>query len=151
MVKNHDVIEQVVPQMYEDFLTDFQYPFGTNPAATNQCHILTKTLHIALQNRGIETRRELHRTEDGLWHFLVAHTPADAEPSEDDVVTDLNPWQFMESAPGHYTFIHDSRQAVMEKLAREGAPDYFISLRGLATIVKSHVEETMPAGLLQQS
>lgn len=106
--------------------------------------MLTKGLTVALNNRAIESRREYHRDDEGIWHFVVAHGPVDAAPSHDDIITDLNPWQFMEHAPGNYTYLHASRGEIMDRLEKEGAPDYFIALRSLETIVHAHTDMLQP-------
>lgn len=140
MTELRRTIDDIVPNLYDSVASDFQYPPGVNLAGSNQCHVLSKGLWLALDARGIRSRRELHQDDEGLWHYVVAHTPLDAQPSEDDIVTDLNPWQFMDRPPLHYTYLHESRQDLMDRLASEGAPDYFVALRGLATVVMPHTD-----------
>lgn len=131
-------VEAIIPGMFGNIARDFRYPEGTNMAASDQCHVLSKGLYIALKNQGLETRRELHRDKE-VWHYLIAHSPETGEPTEQDIITDLNPWQFMEGEPDRtYTFLHGSREEVMDRLVREGAPDYFVALRGISTIQKAH-------------
>jgi hypothetical protein len=137
-------LNTLVPHLYKTIARDFQYPPNTNVSASNQCHVLTKGLHLTLRNQGIESRREFHRNHENIWHFIIAHTPQDAAPSNDDFITDLNPWQFMGRAPKHMSFLHASRSEVMERLEHFGAPDYYIALRGLDTIVHSHTDVIQP-------
>lgn len=140
------VVDEIVPLLYEGVITDFRMPAGTNLAASNQCHVLTKELFEGLQHRRIQARREFHQLPDEMpWHFVIAHTPLDAEPTEDDIITDLNPWQFMNGkTPANYTYLHAPRGEVMERLQDEGAPEYIVALRGLSTIVHSHTEVMTP-------
>ncbi len=133
------VVGEIIPPMYDNIAQDMRYPRGYNLAASNQCHILSKGLHVSLTGRGIEARREYHEVDDGnVWHYVIAHTPEDAVPTEEDIITDLNPWQYMDSAPGHLTYLHGPRQEVMDILSKHDAPDYIIALRGLETVVEAH-------------
>jgi hypothetical protein len=130
-------VAQIVPAMFDSIRQDFQLPIHTNLAASNQCHVLTKGLHIALSGRNLDARREFHQDEEGIWHYLIAHHPMDSLPRDDDIITDLNPWQFMQkNLSPNFTYLHGERGEIMDRLASEGAPDYFIALRGLATIRK---------------
>jgi hypothetical protein len=99
---------------------------------------------MTLRNQGIESRREFHRNTENIWHFVIAHAALDATPSYDDLVTDLNPWQFMNRAPEHMSFLHAPRSEVMERLEGYGAPDYYVALRGLDTIVHTHTDVMQP-------
>lgn len=135
------VIADIVPDMYYDLRERLRLPLNTNMASSNQCHVLTKGLSTALSLRGIEHRREYHETpDDDPFHFVIAHTPRDSDPSDSDLITDLNPWQFLPSASVHHTYIHAPRHELMQRLADAGAPDYFIALRGLETIVHAHTD-----------
>lgn len=140
------IVSEIVPPMYEDIRVDFGYPTPANMAGSNQCHVLSKGLWLCLDNRNIQSRREYHKlANDDPWHFVVAHTPLDAEPTEDDIITDLNPWQYMGTAiPPTYSYLHGPRGEVMERLQAEGAPDYIVALRGLSTIVRSHTTVAHP-------
>jgi hypothetical protein len=82
-------------------------------------------------------------TSNGIWHFLIAHAGPEAAPSEDDLVSDLNPWQFMPERPV-IGALHGPRAAVEKRLQLEGAPDWFISLRGLWTIRELHTNARKP-------
>ena len=131
-------VEQVVPDMFEAMAQDLPQ---TNLAASNQCEMLTKGLYIALTNQGFDIKREYHEDNDGIFHYVINHQPEAEAPREEDVITDLNPWQFMtDHLPSRvtHTYLHGTRQEVMERLEKEGAPDYFIALRGLATVTKAH-------------
>jgi hypothetical protein len=147
MTEINRVVGDIVPYLYQAVKDEHRMPLMANMAASNQCHVLTKGLIDALNAREIEARREYHKTpNDDPWHFVVAHTKYDAEPTEDDIITDLNPWQFKKSVAGHYTYLHAPRGEVIERLQKEGAPDYFIALRGLSTIVHSHTDKLLPVG-----
>lgn len=135
------IINEIVPDLYEACREELgAYPY-TDLSGSNQCHILTRELYTALKNRGIESRRELHQIPDGRWHFVIAHTPIDQAPSQADVITDLNPWQYN---GGHNGYLHADRLWIQKKLGYANAPAWFVSLRGVATITKPHTEEFMP-------
>ena len=134
-------IDTLVPQAYEARIAiDGHYPH-TDMSHSNQCQLLTFDMMEALHNRGIPARREYHEDDDGrlkVWHYLLAHEDIGAEPTEKDIVTDMNPWQWTDnkSLSGH---LFGPRYEVMNRLADAGAPDYFIALRGIQTITKLHV------------
>ena len=141
MTEISQTLAEVIPEMYHDLRDNMRMPVSTNMAGSNQCHVLTRALSTALTNRGINHRREYHETSgDDPFHFVIAHTPGEAEPSEADLITDLNPWQFLPMVPLGYTYIHAPRHEVMQQLAEAGAPDYFVALRGLETIVHAHTD-----------
>lgn len=117
-------------------------PYWKDQSAGNQCHALTRHALIAMEYRGIPVRRELHRDREN-WHYILAHTPEGTEPSDDDMITDFNPWQFYSLDRNRFTgigkgMLHMPRAELMHKLEAEGAPDFFVALRSIQTIVKSH-------------
>ena len=101
----------------------------------NRCDLLTLHAFEALEFRGDAVRRELHEDGHGNWHYLLAHGPVDAEPTDSDLMSDMNPWQWRETGGG---ILHAPRDEVMEQLRAAGAPDFFVALRSLETITKSH-------------
>ncbi|MBC7512233.1 hypothetical protein H7142_01055 [Candidatus Saccharibacteria bacterium] len=139
MTEIRQIVADIVPGMYDSIAADFHYPPGTNLAGSNQCHVLSKGLWIALKNRGIETRRERHEAENGDWHYLIAHAPVDAEPSDEDVITDLNPWQFMDRPPLNLGYLHGTRDKVTDIMESHGASQHARSLRLLSTLSIAHV------------
>ena len=138
MKDRSSVVEEIIPGMYENIAQTQGYPMGYNLAGSNQCHVLSKGLYLALKTRNLESRREYHRLDDDTWHYVVAHTPEDAVPTEDDIITDLNPWQYLGQRAGNLSYLHGTRQEVMDILRAHEAPDYIVSLRGLATVAKAH-------------
>jgi hypothetical protein len=112
-------------------------------SSSNLCSFLTTNFQALMTETGLTTRRELHMTRNGVWHFVVAHANPDASPSEDDLISDLNPWQFMPERPV-IGALHGTRAAVEKRLQLEGAPDWFISLRGLSTIRELHTDVRKP-------
>ncbi|MGK2896688.1 MAG: hypothetical protein ACSLEY_03765 [Candidatus Saccharimonadales bacterium] len=142
MATLNNLVNEIVPPMFEAIVQDRQYPTGYNMAGSNQCHVLTKGLLIALESCGELARREFHTIDEGkIWHYVIAHMPIDVEPTDKDIITDLNPWQFMRDTRAGGTFLHGSRLEVMDRLYQAGAPDYFIALRGLSTIAQAHKVE----------
>ncbi len=113
-------------------------PHFTDQSAGNQCHQMTHIVAAALSNRGHEVGRELHRDDEGNWHYLIRHTAADATPTDADLITDFNPWQWANGLSRGKGLLHAPRAEVMETLHEVGAPDFFIALRSLKTIVKAH-------------
>lgn len=144
MTELRHVVADIVPQLYDSVATDFQYPPGMNPAGSNQCHVLSKGLWIALNNRGIETRRERHVAENGDWHYLLAHSAIDSEPSDHDIITDLNPWQFMPRPDSSLGHLHGTRAEVTGAMEARGASSHVRSLRLLSTLTLAHTVELMP-------
>ncbi|MEO7363949.1 MAG: hypothetical protein ABIV43_00365 [Candidatus Saccharimonadales bacterium] len=117
-------------------------PVLTDLSRNNLCHVQTSALQNHLAIAGQISRRELHQA-NGLWHYVVAHVAPEAEPTNDDLVTDPNPWQFGPSTPqtGH---LHLPRGVLMERLQSAGAPDWFIALRGIQTIAQAHTMQSNP-------
>lgn len=108
----------------------------------NRCDLLT----LAVMNRigreeGALLRRELHQNENGDWHYILAHEPTDAKPTNDDLMSDLNPWQWGGRGRG---LLHMQRGELMDFLSSRGAPDHFVALRAVETIVKAHDTRANP-------
>lgn len=140
----HPLLNELVPVIYDVTRGQLAMPAGINMAETNQCHYLTLNLYHALEGRSLPARRESHfiNQEEPLWHYVIAHEMGSI-PTDEDIITDLNPWQF-DAKNSHRTFLHGERGAVQEVLRHSGAPEWFISLRGLATIADTHTEKLMP-------
>jgi hypothetical protein len=140
----HPILNELVPVIYDVTREQLQLPQATNMAASNQCNNLTLNLYQALDGRNIPARRESHFVpgREPLWHYVINHS-VETLPSEEDLITDLNPWQF-DGKHGHRSFLHAERGEVKEILRQEGAPEWFISLRGLATIKDVHTEKLTP-------
>lgn len=127
-------IRDLTPQLYQAQADAMGIPIWTDMSHSHQCQPLSHHMLQALQHRGYELRRELHQDETGNWHYLLAHGD---EPADDELVTDLNPWQY--TADSRLTGpLHAPRSEVMARLQQEQAPEFFVALRGLATIVKAH-------------
>ena len=130
-------ITELIPDLYKERAEILGRPAWVDQSHSNQCQPLTFDLMIALQNRGFPVRRELHKDDNGNWHYILAHADSNSIPSDNDMMTDVNPWQW--TADMKYKGpLHATREDVMAALERAGAPDYFIALRSLETIVKSH-------------
>jgi hypothetical protein len=112
-------------------------PEWKDQSGGNQCHALTFHVMDAMRRRFQPVRRELHRDEYGNWHYMLVHEAMDADPTDNDLVTDFNPWQWKHdrTAKG---LIHAPRNELIERLRHEDAPEYVIALRGLDTITKHH-------------
>lgn len=106
---------------------------GYDQSKGNRCDRLTLDVMEALTSRGIPVRRELHMDEEQNWHYLLAHSLED--PSDDDLISSLNPWQWRDTGGG---LLHSPRGEVLEVLTESGAPESFVALHSLRTIVKAH-------------
>ena len=130
-------INELAPLLYEECNRSQGAPLTMDQTRGSNCDFLTLNMLDCLQNRGYELRREYHRDSNSNWHYLLAHSPIDAEPSMNDMVTDLNPWQW--STDRQYSgLLHAPRDKLMQQLSDTGAPEFFIALRGLDTIVMTH-------------
>lgn len=112
-------------------------PFYSDQSHSSNCDKLSLTLYNCLQARGIPGRREYHADDRGNWHYLIAYGQVDTTPTESDIITDLNPWQWTSDARLTGP-LHGPRADVMERLETAGAPDFFIALRGIQTIAMPH-------------
>lgn len=108
---------------------------GYDQTRGNRCDKLTFGVMQALQSQGLVLRRELHKDDAGNWHYLLAHEVPDATPTNADLISDLNPWQWRDYGGG---ILHAPREEVMARLRDEGAPAHFVALRSIATIAERH-------------
>lgn len=145
-----EVARQFAPAAYFDVAEQIGHPM---PHAAfeiqsrgNRCDLLTKSILGVFSPRGLSVRRELHQTEGGMWHFVIAHGSPDSTPSNSDELLDMNPWQFNASLPQKGPLI-GIRSDVMETLRSAGAPEEIIALRAIKTITHPHVEDKNPAYL----
>ena len=128
-------VETIVPDLYAEVA---QSHGGFNMAGSNRCDLLTKNLYDALTSQDFEVRREFHKQGEP-WHYVIAHTPLQGEPTDEDIITDLNPWQYLGTQiPLTKTYLHGARGEIMEILRKEAIPEHLVALRGLATIRRAH-------------
>lgn len=132
-----NMVNELIPSLYEERAEAMGRPAWIDLSHSHQCQPLTFDLMTALHNRGVVVRRELHKDDAGNWHYLLAHSDIDSRPSKDDIVTDVNPWQWTDDTK-YKGPLHASREEVMDVLHDAGAPAFFIALRSLQTVVKSH-------------
>lgn len=142
-----EVIREIAPMLYENDRARSGAHHLSDMSHNNRCNYMTLELYNALTAREYVCRRELHVDGDA-WHYLIAHAAPDTEPSQQDIITDLNPWQF-EDRPTHTGYLHDPRLAVQIVLAEAGAPPWFVGLRGVASIVEAHTTVPLAKGLLR--
>ncbi|MBP9667846.1 hypothetical protein KBD87_03510 [Candidatus Saccharibacteria bacterium] len=107
----------------------------------NRCDALTHAVMQAMMNREMTFRRELHQDKEGNWHYILAHAAPKEKPTDDDLMTDMNPWQWRDFGGG---ILHVPRRELMAILASEGAPVSFIALRGVETITEAHDRRVNP-------
>ncbi|GEM_PF-2627456 len=135
-------VARLVPLIYEASIGEFGLHPNTDMSRSNKCHTLTKDMLLALRCEEIAVRRELHKDASGLWHYIIAHTDVETPPSDEDIITDINPWCF--SGGEAYTgYLHAPRQEVMATLAAADLSAEQVSLRGLSTIVLAHTEDLL--------
>lgn len=115
-------------------------PIGTDQTRGNRCDLLTYYVMQAMQNRDLPVQRELH-TNEKFWHYLLAHKLPESEPSEDDIITDLNPFQGR-SQGGR--IMHGPRGEVLRELTQAGVDLVMVTLRSTATIDIAHDERKSP-------
>ncbi len=141
---HEEVVAAVIPGIYADTEAILRGERGvglyTDPSHSKKCGMMTLELLKELRARHLPARRELHESWLGS-HFIIVHTMEGEEPSPDDIVTELNPWQH---GPTNRTgYLHGNRTQVNQIIARSGAP---MVLRSLNTITISHT--TSPTATL---
>lgn len=141
-MQNGGNLERLVRDLSQSASTEINQALGLRPEHDqtngNKCDLLTRYVLEALISRGFEgmVRREFHQRPDTLdWHFMLAHRGPDESPTEQDIVSDLNPWRG--GTPG-YRVLHGSRDFVIEQMGKANVPADQISLRGIHTIRKLH-------------
>ncbi len=135
MTVTQGLMQEFARYASEDLNKNMGLPAGYDQSMGNRCDILTYDVMEAMKHRSVLLRRELHQDEDGNWHYLLANEPRYCEPTDDDLVTDLNPWQWRTYGGG---ILHAPRAELMQALNEAGAPDTFVALRSMATITKIH-------------
>lgn len=131
------VLNEIVPALYEYRTADPRGPVYRDMSHSNQCHLLSRDLWGALATgRGLPARRELH-ADGSIWHYVVAHSPVGAEPSPDDLITDLNPWYF-EPRTWRTGHLHGTREEVIDVMREAGCSELGLALHGVETIVAAH-------------
>ena len=75
-------------------ILELKSPPHTDLTRSNLCHELTRYIARRLQAEGSPTQRELHADKCGNWHFVLNHEGPGKPPSDDDLITDFNPWQW---------------------------------------------------------
>lgn len=135
MYGNNDLLSLRVNEEFLAVSQGINEESGLNPnydqSMGNQCAPLTRHVKDMLAGDGYNVSRELHE-KGSKWHYLLAHDlSATDNRTEFDVISDLNPWQWRDFGGG---LLHGERGWVMEQLAKAGAPERFVALRGVATI-----------------
>jgi hypothetical protein len=129
------LVEEFARYAAEDLNESLGLAPGYDQTKGNRCDRLTLQVAQALGQRGILLRRELHMDANEQWHYVLAHQRPDAEPTEDDLLSSLNPWQWRSYGGG---ILHMPRAEMQETLVQAGAPESFVALHSLGTIVRPH-------------
>jgi hypothetical protein len=132
---------ELIPTVYSDSIQEFGLHSSTDMSRSDKCHTMTLDLLGHLQAGGMHIRRELHQTPTGLWHYVLAHAAVDAEPSKEDIITDLNPWNYDPGGAAFTGYLQGPRYKVEVSLRMAGAPEEHIALRGLSTLVAAHTDK----------
>lgn len=135
MSVTENLMQEFARYAAEDLNTNMGLPLGYDQSKGNRCDILTYDVMEAMKHRGMFVRRELHEDDAGNWHYILAHASRTVEPTDDDLLTDLNPWQWRSHGGG---LLHAPRAELMQQLNEAGAPDTFVALRSIATITRLH-------------
>lgn len=148
MLELAPLLTEIIPELYEAQRQRHHMPYGVDLSRSNLCHELTLDLYQALSARGLPVRREFHyQARTRLWHFVVAHSSERSQPSSQETITDLCPWQFHAERPGR-GYLHAPRPALQERLRRAGTPAQALALYDLDTIIIPHTTEPWPSRYL---
>lgn len=115
-------------------------PAHTDQTRGNNCDLLTFFVMEAMQARDLPVRRELH-TNNGFWHYVLAHALPDEKPTENDIITDLNPFQGKNQGG---RILHGQRSEVLRTLTTAGVGIIMVTLRSSATIELPHDTRRRP-------
>lgn len=130
----------ITSEIYKSSIEEFGLAAGTDMSRSDKCHTLTYDLMSQLQVGGYPVRRELHMDEADNWHYIIAH--GRGEPSDLDIITDLNPWFFGGDAAAQGP-LHGVRSEVMDILRYSNVDEQYVALRGLTTIILPHTEKIL--------
>lgn len=135
MTSIQHLVEEYARYASEEINQELNLQPGYNQTHGNRCDKLTLGVMQALQVGGFGVRRELHADAGGNWHYLLAHADIDTAPTDTDLISDLNPWQWRGYGTG---ILHAPRDEVMNRLQAEGAPTFFVALRSVRSIAQAH-------------
>jgi hypothetical protein len=136
------IARDFIPTVYSDSIQEFGFHSSTDMSRSTKCHTMTLDLLKHLRSGGMHIRREFHRTPAGMWHYVLAHAAVGAQPSEEDVITDLNPWNYSPGGEAYTGYLQGPRYEVEASLRMAGAPEEHIALRGLSTLVAAHTDKS---------
>ncbi|MCA9332422.1 hypothetical protein KDA00_00955 [Candidatus Saccharibacteria bacterium] len=150
MLRN--IISELVPEVHEQLRTGVDLP-GIPDAArktddfprSDQCGRLSLVLFKLLDAKGLPVRRELHtHPYSNQWHFILAH--GTGEPSDDDIITDLNPWTFATTDEKLPDFLHTDRRRAIDAVLASGSHQVRAECLEISTIaVANFIEPIGPA------
>lgn len=133
-------VQEAASKVFRGFIHDYGLPYNTDLTRSNFCHLLTLGLYNQLDRAEMPAQREFHKSGE-LWHYVIRHSIDPPSPS--DIITDLNPWQFPPKQP-RTGLLHGPRSDVMRIIRDAGAPEYYVSLRGISTITRQHDLRSWP-------
>ncbi|MDQ5958201.1 MAG: hypothetical protein QG562_19, partial [Patescibacteria group bacterium] len=74
----HELVVSHAHNVAEALNAERNLPQGYDQTRGNLCHLLTYYVFERLKTEGLVARRELHMDNIGGWHFLIAHSDANA-------------------------------------------------------------------------
>ncbi len=134
-------VEQCAREVTEGLNQERNLPLNYDQTKGNLCHLLTYYAFGRLTRIGLVLRRELHIDDAANWHYLLVHDSPEIAPTDTDIVSDLNPWQWRDYGSG---ILHGPRHEVINTLRENGAPENVVALRGLRTISNPHHMQLNP-------
>lgn len=144
------LVAEIVPPIYEKFSAFLREEdwvgLSADPSHNSENGQMTADMYAALSKVGLPCRREYHEATDGrlsFVQFVIVHALPDEAPSEEDAITDLNPWQ--RGPINCRGYLHGKRSIVRKTLASKGVWPVFCALRAVETIVVPHTTALMPA------
>lgn len=123
-----DFVAELVPKVHHQLRTGQDLPDvgyaarvpDEDISRSDQCERLSLVLYKLLDAQGLPVRRELHtHPYSNQWHFIIAHSLED--PSDDDVITDLNPWTFATTKEVLPDFLHTDRRSAIALVLASGS------------------------------
>ena len=116
---------------------------GIDLSQSDRCHALTLDMWRIMDTAGVPARREFYY-RDGHLHFNIVHASPDALPSENDVITNLNPWQWTPDLV-RTGYLHGPRHEVIQALRVAGVDEKYIALQRAETAILPHCTFLLPS------
>lgn len=116
-VRSGEHLQSVAPNESDEWRKQWGLKPADVPVISRSfaCEGLSLALFHALDSAGMPASREFHvHPFSNQWHFVIRHS-IDA-PTEDDLITDLNPWSFAPEEKNCPTFCTLSEATLCKQL-----------------------------------